>query len=155
MSQGDLVKVYILCARLPGSGRMPGASLDAVRVRARERLEEAFACAEAFGLWVAVDEGAAKVAEEVGAEVRSKLEGASVRGPYGVRALPAYLRAEDAKELLEEAARWLEGRIAALRARAPSYGERRGALRRYLLRREIQAKEALLGRLREALAKLG
>jgi hypothetical protein len=131
-----LVKVYLLCAKLPskylvqqmdvsrdrevrfwtGDRRAVASRIESIRVRAYEMLRKAFAYVDEYGTWIAVTDEAVEEARNVWkwvSEELKKTEISKIRPDiaidkqYEIKAIPIYLEPSDAEELLKAAIRHL------------------------------------------------
>jgi hypothetical protein len=124
-----LVKVYLLCARLPskylvqemrsertrevrqwtGDRRVIASRIEGIRAKAYEMLRRCFAYVVEYGTWIAVTDEAVEEARRVWQWVVEELKKANVdkakpgialEKRYEIEAVPIYLEPEHAKKLL-------------------------------------------------------
>lgn len=138
--------------------------LEGIRRMAYEKINQAFVYVESYGVWLAVSEESVEKAREVAGWLQGKLaalgllrevKGGGVEGNYFVKVVEAYLKPEDARELLEEAADLLRSELEKLeeQIRGAEARVNRKALRR--LERTLEYRANLLKTIKDYLARLG
>ena len=128
-------------------------SLDALRMRAYRTISRVFAFVEEFGVWIAVTEEGVKEAEKVNEAVQAvlleltrkglRLNEATIKTRYNVKAIPVYLEPEDAKALISAAMAAMSADIDVLKEKieeAKKNNERRKLAE---LLRELEKKNTL------------
>ena len=124
--------------------------LEGIRRKVYEMIEDHFVHLDSLGIWIAISEEAVKRTEEIDKWIKEQLNAMPALKQlreslpkYFVKAIPIYLKPDDAKQLLLEACKVLESELEELRKRIDeAKKEGRRSLKR--LKQRFEYKHRLL-----------